>query len=65
MSGEAAQTSLKTIGKGWEVEVSVNMETVPLNIYQETKDDRRTVCWIPSVAGKVSRCLLDSHQVLR
>ncbi|KAJ9115515.1 hypothetical protein QFC22_005274 [Naganishia vaughanmartiniae] len=58
MSEEAAQTSVKIVTKGWEIETSVNMETVPIRVYQETKEERQTVCWIPSDVGK----LLEDHQ---
>ncbi|KAJ9094764.1 hypothetical protein QFC21_005924 [Naganishia friedmannii] len=52
MSEDAAQTSVKLIIKGWEIEASVNMETVPIKVYQETKEERQTVCWLPSDVGK-------------
>lgn len=29
------------------------MEKVPLKVYQETREERQTVCWIASEAGKV------------
>lgn len=65
MPENAAQTSLKMITKGWEIEASVNMETVPIKVYQETKEERQTVCWIPSEAGKVSILHLsfDSYRI--
>jgi hypothetical protein len=62
MSEETAQTSLKMITAGWELEVSVGMEKVPLKVYQETQEERQTVCWIASEAGKV-RCLAVRYQL--
>jgi hypothetical protein len=55
MAEEPTQTSLKMITGGWELEVSVSMEKVPLKIYQETREERQIICWIASEAGKVSR----------
>ncbi|KAJ9094763.1 hypothetical protein QFC21_005923 [Naganishia friedmannii] len=54
MSGEPIPTSLSTVTKGWEIEASVNMENVQLKVYQETKEDKQTLCWVPSEAGKAS-----------
>lgn len=53
MAEEPAQTALKMTTGGWELEVSVNMEKVPLKVYGETREERQTVCWIASEAGKV------------
>jgi hypothetical protein len=53
MAEETTQTSLKITTGGWELEISVNMEKVPLKVYQETREERQTVCWIASEAGRV------------
>lgn len=65
MAEEITQTSLKITTGGWELEVSVNMEKVPLKVYQETREERQTVCWIASEAGKVCRAgMFDDQQTL-
>lgn len=52
MAEGPTQTSLKMTTGGWELEISVNMEKVPLKVYGETREERQTVCWIASEAGK-------------
>jgi hypothetical protein len=54
MAEEPAQTTVDMTIKGWKMEVSVNMENVPLKVYQETKEANQTVCWIASEVGKAS-----------
>ncbi|KAJ9104180.1 hypothetical protein QFC20_004617 [Naganishia adeliensis] len=52
MAEEPTPTSLMITTGGWELAVSVNMEKVPLKVYQETREERQTVCWVASEAGK-------------
>ncbi|KAI5455263.1 hypothetical protein NCC49_000079 [Naganishia albida] len=62
MAEGPTQTSLKMTTGGWELEISVNMEKVPLKVYGETREERQTPLKDPYYDRMTCQVLIDGQR---